>query len=301
MTVQTLPRPVFQGPGRTLLRAPQRAEAGEIGALLHHAFTMFQTRHGFASDFDSAESAAGFAAAMIDDPLCHAVVAQQDQKLIGVNFLSEGDPIRGVGPIAVAPEADDAGLGRRLMHEVIERAGDAAGVRLLQDSFNLKSLALYTTLGFRAREPYVVLKGRLEDAPAPGRLVRRMEPRDLPSVAALASDITGFPRGSDVRRALAEGTPHVVEHEGRLTGYATDLGSWAGGHAMAATAEDFRALVLGVNAADPRPLAFLFPTRQAPLLRWLFSQGLRGQKQMLLMTRGSYRTPAGIYLPSVLY
>lgn len=301
MIVQTVLRPALADPSRVLLREPLREEAGAIGALLHNAFSTFQIRHGFGSDFDSIDGATRFAASMIDDPLTYAIVAVQDRKIVGVNFLSEGDPVRGVGPIAVSPDVDGAGIGRRLMHEVIDRADGAPSVRLLQDTFNEKSLALYATLGFRARDSYVVLKGRLVDAPGSDRIVRPMEPRDLPSIAALSVDAIGFPRASDARRSLSEGSPQVVEHKGRLTGYATDLASWASGHAVAATEEDFRALVLGVNALDPRPLHFLFPIRKSPLFRWLLSQGMRAEKQMLLMTRGTYREPEGLYLPSVLY
>lgn len=301
MNIQTFVRSAAAEQRQIVLCEPWREQASDIGALLHSSFSRVQIRHGFQSDFDSIDTATQFTASMIDDPLCYAIVAMQDQRIVGVNFLSEGDPIRGVGPIAVSPDIDGAGLGRRLMHNVIERAGDAAGVRLLQDTFNLKSLALYTTIGFRAREPYVVLKGRLEGAPKPDRIVRRMDPRDLPSIAALSSELTGFPRGTDVRRSLSSGSPYVVEYNNRITGYATDLQSWASGHAVAATEDDFRALVLGVNSLDVQPLHFLFPTRQSPLFRWLLSQGMRGEKQMLLMTRGAYREPEGIYLPSVLY
>jgi hypothetical protein len=69
----------------------------------------------------------------------------------------------------------------------------------------------------------------------------------------------GFPRGSDVRRALSEGTPYVVEEGRRLTGYATSLNDPAIGHALAETDDNFDALVLGVNALEPRPLNFLLP------------------------------------------
>lgn len=301
MNVPTLLRPAVAEPCQVLLRKARPQEAGEIGALLANAFSTFQTSHGFQSDFGSIEDAVEFAAARIDDPLCYCVVALRDRKIIGVNFLSEGDPIRGVGPLAVAPDSDGRGLGRRLMHDVIERAGAVSGIRLLQDTFNLRSLALYTTLGFRAREPYVVLKGRLEDPPRSDRIVRPMEPADLPAVSSLAHDVAGFPRGCNVRRALSDGSPYVVQHGRRVTAYATDLGSWSGGHAVAATEDDFRALLLGVNATERRPLQFLFPTRQSRLFRWLLSQGMRAEKQMMLMTRGTYQDPEGIYLPSVLY
>ena len=70
---------------------------------------------------------------------------------MGSNFLDERGPIRGVGPITVVPEAQKSGIGRRLMEAVITRGAEARGIRLFQDSFNLQSLSLYASLGFRGQ------------------------------------------------------------------------------------------------------------------------------------------------------
>ena len=40
------------------------------------------------------------------------------------------------------------------MEAVIERLALANGIRLLQDSFNSASLALYPSFGFRVEEPW---------------------------------------------------------------------------------------------------------------------------------------------------
>ncbi len=93
----------------------------------------------------------------------------------------------------------------------------------------------------------------------------------------------------------------MVEEGRRLTGYATSLNAPAIGHALAETDDDFDALVLGVNALDPRPLNFLLPAQQSRLLRLFLRQGMQAVKAMTLMSRGTYADPQGVYVPSLLY
>lgn len=68
--------------------------------------------------------------------------------------------IRGVGPITVDPTVQTRGVGRQLMRAVIDCGADGAGVRLLQDAFNTRSMGLYTDLtdlGFVTREPIALV------------------------------------------------------------------------------------------------------------------------------------------------
>jgi predicted N-acetyltransferase YhbS len=71
------------------------------------------------------EAAAGMMGAWIPHPSIWGVVAERDGRIVGSNFLDERDPIRGVSPISVDPEGQDAGVGRRLMEAVLERGGGA--------------------------------------------------------------------------------------------------------------------------------------------------------------------------------
>jgi len=62
--------------------------------------------------------------------------------VVGSNFLAESD-----GPITVDPSFQGGRVGRQLMEAVLDRGQDAIGVRLVQDSFNTRSVALYARLG----------------------------------------------------------------------------------------------------------------------------------------------------------
>lgn len=296
MTLHTRPTPA----PAVALRAAEPADAEACGRIMYLAFRRIAESRGFPPDFPSVEAAVGLARASIGDSEVFGVVATADGAVIGSNFLTEGDPIRGVGPITVDPACQGAGVGRRLMQAVIERGASAPGVRLVQAAYNTVSISLYAALGFDPREPLMLMAGQPRDRSAPGAAVRPMRSEDVAAADALCAEVTGFPRSTEVRAAIAAGTAVALERDGRLAGYMTAPGFWILNHAVAASEADLRALLLGA-AAEDRPLSFLMPIRRAALFRWALDQGLRVVQPLTLMSRGEYREPRGGYLPSVYY
>jgi len=87
----------------------------------------------------------------------------------------------------------------------------------------------------------------------------------------------------------------VVEHNGRVTAYATIVGFF--GHAVADSNHGLQALI-GAASEFAGP-GFLLPTRNTELFRWCLSNGLRVVEPMTLMSVGLYNEPAGAFLPSI--
>jgi hypothetical protein len=110
--------------------------------------------------------------------------------------------------------------------------------------------------------------------------------------------VHGHDRGGELRDAVKVGTAKLVEHMGRITGYATDIALFA--HAVGETNQEIIALIAsGSDLSSKRGI--LVPTRNGELFRWCLNNGLRLVQQMTLMTIGLYNEPSGVYLPSVLY
>jgi GNAT superfamily N-acetyltransferase len=286
--------------GPLSLRPARPGDAEAVGRIVYVAFRRINESRGFAPDFPSVEAAVGFAKAMIGNPAVFGVAAVAGGRIVGSNFLSERDPIRGVGPITVDPDHQGAGVGRRLMQAVIERGASGRGVRLVQGTFNTVSLSLYASLGFEVREPLVVMAGHPRDRPGQRVSVEAMRTEDVAEADALCRRVHGFSRGADIADAVDAGTAVALRRSGRLAGYMTAPGFWIGNHAVAECQADLRDLILGAGA-DDRPLAFLLPIRSGALFRWALAQGFRVVMPMTLMTRGAYAEPAGAWLPSVFY
>ena len=282
------------------LREAEPADGGDCARIVFEAFGAIHDHHRFQRDFPALEMAAGLLSMFIPHPQIWGIVAELDGEIVGSNFLDERSPIRGVGPITVAPEGQNSGVGRRLMEAVIERGGEAPGIRLLQDAFHMRSLALYESLGFDVKEPVAVVTGKPRSEPPPQFEVRPLEDGDLAACEKLCARVHGYERTGELRDAKQAFTPFVALREGRIVAYASAVSFWPMNHGVAETDDDLQALLLGAAAAIEEPLAFLVPLRSGTF-RWCLEEGLRLVKPMNLMALGDYREPHGAWFPSVLY
>ena len=280
-------------------RSGTAADAPACGRIGYEAFKAIAEQHHFPPDFPSAEIATGLYAMILGRSDIFSIVGERDGRIVCSNFLWEGDTIAGVGPITVLPAAQDASLGRRLMQSVLDRAESRhhAGVRLVQAAYHNRSLSLYTKLGFQAREPLSTLQGLPLNMELSGYRVRQANLDDLKACNTACRMVHGHDRRGEVTHAIDGGIATVVEHGGRITGYATGLGFF--GHAVGRTNEELKALI-GAAPAFTGP-GFLLPTRNTELLQWCLQHGLRIIQPMTLMSLGLYQKPAGSFLPSILY
>jgi GNAT superfamily N-acetyltransferase len=274
-------------------------DAKACGAICYEAFKAIAEQHNFPPDFPSVDVAVDLLTMVLSREDVYSVVVERDHRVMGSNFLWEGDTIAGVGPITVLPAAQNGSIGRQLMERVLDRAHAQrfVGVRLVQAAYHNRSLSMYTKLGFDAREPLSVLQGPALKLELPGYRVRPATIADLDGCNRLCLSVHGHDRGGEVAYAIAQGTARVVERHAGVTGYATSIGYFA--HAVGQTNEELKALI-GAAPVFVGP-GFLLPTRNAELFRWCLSHGLRVVHPMTLMSRGLYQKPAGSFLPSVLY
>jgi hypothetical protein len=91
----------------------------------------------------------------------------------------------------------------------------------------------------------------------PGYDVRPATPADSNACNQLCRKVHGFDRGGEFGDAISANTAVVVEHLGRIMGYATAIGFFA--HAVAESNQDLKALI----GAAPEFLVpgFLVPTQ----------------------------------------
>jgi len=286
--------------GAITLRPVEPDDAPECARIVFEAFGGIHDYHRFERDFPALEAAAGLMKVFVPHPTIWGVVAEIDGRIVGSNFLDERSPIRGVGPITVSPEGQNSGVGRRLMEAVIERASGAPGIRLLQDAFHMRSLALYESLGFDVKEPVAVITGKPRSEPTSRVEVRPLHEDDLDGCEALCKKVHGYERTGELRDAIKAFAPFVALRDGGVVAYASAVSFWPMNHGVAESEDDVKDLLLAGAAAIDEPLALLVPLR-SDLFRWSLGEGLRLVKPMNLMALGDYQEPRGPWFPSVLY
>lgn len=277
------------------LRRPVNADLDELARICHEAFTDLAIRHGFPSDFPTVEAAHGFLGALLSQEQVYSVGAFDGGAARGSNYLNMWGDVAAVGPISVDVPVQDQRVGRTLMADVIAH-GQNQGfemIRLCQDAFNMRSLALYASLGFDTREPIALLAppqgGRVDPA------FRPATPADFPHMDALCRSIYRISRRGEYDVLSQLGIPVYVIDRGRITGYLIDS---LAGHGVAESDDDLLALLAGSGASNPGARSFV-PIRNGELYRRALAAGHRNVKVMNLMALGPYEEPRGSWLPSV--
>jgi GNAT superfamily N-acetyltransferase len=283
------------------LRSMRPEDVEPCGRICYEAFTGIADKHNFRHDFPAPEAAIGLMGMLLERPDVFNVVAESDGRVVGSNHLLQADAIAAVGPITVDPNAQAKGVGRKLMEAVIEQGKSGAGIRLLQDGFNMGSLSLYASLGFDVREPVVLIEGALRGGTSPNHEVRPLREDDYEQCAALCRAVHGFDRLNELKHTPPMPHPFVAVRDGRITAYISAPQFWPLNHAVAETEEDMYALLVGAGTQCQDPLSFILPTRQAGLFRRLLKDGMKAIKPMTIMSMGEYHEPRGCYLPSVGY
>ena len=281
------------------IRRATREDIEVCGEICYRAFCELADHHKFPHEFPDLEAAHGVVRSMVSDPGHYGIVAELDGRTAGSNFMDERSTIAGIGPISVDPDVQNSGAGRAMMQHMLDRvvANRLPGVRLVQTAYHNRSLSLYAKLGFEIREPLSVMVGPPIKESIEGYNVRAATDADLDACNRLCVSVHGHDRAGEMRDAIKEGTAAVVEHLGRITGYASAIGY--AGHAVGESNEELKALI----SAAPEFLGCgpLIPSRNGELLRWCYTKGLRLMQQMTLMTVGLYNEPRFPFIPSILY
>jgi predicted N-acetyltransferase YhbS len=283
----------------TQIRRATREDIDVLGDICYRAFCAIADQHNFPHEFPAPEAALGVVRSMISTVGFYGIVAELNGRVAGSNFMDERSTIAGIGPISVDPEVQNSGAGRAMMQHMLDRAAAnrVPGVRLVQTAFHNRSFSLYAKLGFEIREPLSVMIGTPIKESIPGYEVRAASDADVAACDRLHFAAHGHERGRELRDAIKAGSANVVEHLGRITGYATAIGY--GGYAVGESNNELKALIAA--ATEFAGCGPQIPSRNGELLRWCYSKGLRLMQLNTLMSVGLYNEPRFPFIPSILY
>src|SRR5918911_1595912 len=189
-----------------IIRRAVPPDAAVCGPILYKAFQTLADYHRFPPDFPSEEVATNVASMLIEHPKFWGVIAEDNSRILGSNFVDFRSPIAGIGPISVDPEAQNRGVGRQLMQAVMDEAvaRNCAGIRLVQVAYHNRSLCLYTKLGFRTRESLSLMQGAPLGMTFAGYEVRPATEADIKVCGQVCRTVHGVDRNEELHDAVQQ-------------------------------------------------------------------------------------------------
>jgi ribosomal protein S18 acetylase RimI-like enzyme len=283
------------------IRAIKPEDVESCGRAAYAAHSTVAMAHNVPCEHPSIEFSIGLIGNKVKDTNAVGFAAERGGAILGSIFLNTfpDTPVAAIGPLTVDPAAEGSAAGRRLMQAAIDEACNRCieQVRLVQSPSHLRSLALYSKLGFQVREPLVLVTGKPLGWNAQTHHVRPATMTDLPHCNRLCTAVHGFARAFELCVAIEQKSARVIERDDYISGYSIGLGFR--GNAVGETTEDLKVLI-GTAHAVMGP-GFFVPIRNGELLRWLFDNGFRASWPAALMTRGPYQEVTGAFMPSIAF
>jgi len=291
-----------------VLRAAESRDVEPAGDVNFVAFYRAALAHGLVPAVTTPADSRRYIRHLLEfDPL-GGVVAEEDDRIVGVGWVHPRGAVATLGPLAVDPGAQGRGIGRRLLERAVELAGKGLPqVRLVQESFNAVSLGLYLRAGFRIVAPILELElgagtALVPPRPPAGAAVRPAAPADAARLVARDTRAFGAPRLQSIDLYLRRGRVLVAEDRGALAGYAMGIGFEGVAHLGSAAADDAEVLlclagtVASELAAQGHRVRTMVPAADRRLVEGLMGFGFRVFRACHYMVRGGGTAPPPNYL-----
>lgn len=243
------------------------------------------------------------------DPGCCLVAVGEDGDLLGSCFYHPRETHVSLGIMNAAPEAAGCGVARRLLEEILQRAGGLP-VRLVSSAMNLDSFSLYTRAGF---VPYEVF----QDMHFPNGMgeavmddsVRDAGMEDVGGIVALEMEWFGISRRKDIEMFIRNeagiwSCSVRCDAAGKVTGFLASV-DHPGSRMLGPGAAVDETTMLALIVAEMRrerggSPVFLVPSRCGGLVGGLYRLGARNCELHVAQALGEVRRPAGVMMPSFL-
>ena len=278
---------------------PEDAEA--CARICFEAFGAIHDHHRFPRDFPVLEAAAGLMSAWIPHPSVWGVVAERDGRDRRLQLPRRARPDPGRRADHGRPRGPERGRRAQADGGRARARQGAPGIRLLQDGFHMRSLSLYTSLGFDVKEPVVVVSGKPLERPGGGRRgsgARGGRPGRVRGALQAGPRLRAHERASRCACRRSSRSSRCGTDASRRMRLASSSGRWT--TALRRARRTCRRCCWGRRRrSTSRSRSWRLCAQGSSAGPW--KQGLRSVKPMNLMALGSYQEPSGSWFPSVLY
>ncbi len=277
------------------IRNMTRTDLDRVGEVLFEAFNAGATKHGYAPRMQRMQEGTSWAWAMLRHSPSELLVAEVENRVVGICCLNPRGDNGGIGPVAVDPPFQGRGIGRQMMTALLKRTESLQSVRLFQEAFNTASFSLYYSLDFMPVAEMLDLfadEGERKKA-VPCNNVSELTSKDLVEVNLYSSPRSKMDRQTDLAFYVKWGKVFALRYQSQIRGFLACLPGAQSvqlGPLVAEGEEEAKCLYQHALAVfNDRSCQTRVMARDHLLFRALEEMGFKIYCVNVLMVRGSWR------------
>lgn len=272
-----------------------KSDLSRVGEILFEAFNGEALKYGYAPRMESVQEGAAWAWALLRHGPSEPLIAEVENRAVGICCLNLRGNHGGVGPVAVDPSFQGYGIGRQLMSALLKRAEGLQSVRLFQEAFNPASFSLYYSLNFMPVADLLDVflntgHGKGEDLCSE---VTELTPKDLDAVYTYDIPRSKLDRRTDFAYYVQWGKVFVYRYQSQIHGFLACLPGSRSVQLGPLVAEGEKEAVClfqhALGVFNGRPCQTRVMARDHLLVRTLKGLGFKLYCLNILMVRGSWQ------------
>lgn len=272
-----------------------KADIDRVGEILYVAFTAVATKYGYAQIMQSVQEGKSWAWAMFHYDPSEALVAEADNCVVGAVFLNRRGDRGGAGPMVIDPNFQGTTVTAMLMDAFIERSKSLSSIRVIQETFNIKSFSLlyaYDFLPVAELLDLYLTKNTGRNSVLHGN-ISELTARDLDEICTYDMPRSLFDRRKDLAYFIRWGKVLAYKNQGRICGFLACLpgtGSVQLGPLLADGEEEAESLFLhAVSVFKDKTCRTRVMARDSHCAKVLLKSGFRMYCMAIIMVRGAWR------------
>ncbi len=272
-----------------------KEDIDRVGEILFEGFTTVASKYGYAPAMQSVQEGKSWAWAMFHYASSEGIVAEVENRVVGVIFLNRRGDAGGAGPEAIDLEFQGRTVAAKLMDAMIERAEGLSSLRCIQEAFNPTSFSFQYAFNFMPVADLLDLfmNGKARQSLELQSNVHELSSQELDEVCTYDMPRSLFDRRSDLAYCVRWGKVFVYRDQTKIRGYLACLpgsGTVQFGPLLAEGEEEAESLFQHALALfKDRPCRTRVMARDFRFARTLMKLGFRLYCMSFLMVRGTWR------------
>lgn len=205
-----------------LIRNMTKKDIPQAGEVLYKGFSAVASKHGYASNIESVEEGRRLAWSLFHHGPCERLVAELDDRVVGLSCLNMRGSIAGLGPTAIDPSSQNKALAAELVKNVLGKVNNSQSLRTFTEAFNpaIYSLA-YFTLNFTPAADVLDLHldQRARHPSDQSANVAQLKGRDIDDLCAYDNPRSTSDRRPDLKFYANWGKILVYRTQSRIRGF----------------------------------------------------------------------------------